>query len=128
MKVLPLKGYKALRALNAFHVLLLGVKMLPAYSGITYDKFFESFKEKSESEKEAILREGAAFVELSEEEVKALISFAQDPNGIAYTESNIKNLKAEELFEIIVAVCMEMGRIKVDLVSEEEKKKLSPSQ
>ncbi len=122
-KLLPLQGYKSLRVLNAFHSLLLGLKMLPAYMSEDYQTFFASFSKKSDQEKERNLREAAAFVQLSPDEVAAMVSFATDANGIAYTEINQGNLKPDELFEIIVAVCMEIGRIKIDLVSEDEKKK-----
>ncbi len=123
MKLLPLVGYKSLRALNAFHTLLLGLKMLPIHLDKDYVAFFESFKEKTDDEKEDALRQAAAFVLLSQEEVEALVSFATDSNGIPYSSVNQKQLAAEELFEIIIAVCMEIGRIKIELVSEEEKKK-----
>lgn len=128
IKVLPLKGFKSLRALQAFNTLLLGLKMMPAYAGITYEDFANSFKDKSEGEKESYLREALSFVELGEEEVKALICFAKDPNGIAYSGMSLNNLGVEQIFEIVIAVCMEIGRIKIDLISEDEKKKLSPSQ
>lgn len=127
INVLPLVGYKSLRALNVFHSLLLGLKMLPVYLNQDYVSFFASFKEKTDSEKEDALRQAVAFVQLSQEEVEAVISFAADSNGVPYAASNQKNLKPEELFEIIVAVCMEIGRIKVELVTEEEKKKLITS-
>lgn len=128
MKVLPLVGYKSLRALNAFSSLLLGLKMLPIYLGLGYVEFYASFKDKSDEEKESDLRQALAFVQLSQEEVEALASFATDSNGIAYTPVNLKTIGAEELFEILIAVCMEIGRIKVELVSEEEKKKSLTSQ
>lgn len=126
-KVLPLKGYKSLRALNAFHTLLLGLKMLPAYMHQDYVTFFGSFKDKTEGEKETLLREATAFVQLSEDEVSALIAFATDKNGVPYSDVNKGNLTPDEIFEIIIAVCMEIGRIKIELVSEDEKKKLLTS-
>lgn len=127
MKILPLKGYRSLRALNAFHALLLGLKMLPAYMGENYEEFYASFTEKSEAEKERLVREAALFVELQEDEVKALVSFATDKNGVPYSAVNIGNLDAGEIHEIIVAVCMEIGRIRIEIISEDEKKKLSVS-
>ncbi len=123
MKVLPLKGYKSLRALNAFHSLLLGLKMLPAYMAEDYESFFASFETKTEAEKESCLRQAVAFVQLGQDEVDALISFGTDANGIAYTEANTKNLPPDQLFEIIIAVCMEIGRIKITLATSAEKKK-----
>lgn len=122
-KVLPLKGYKSLRALNAFHTLLLGVKMLPAYFQIQYEEFYESFKSQTDAQKEALLREAVAFVQLSEEEVDAVVCFATDANGVPYTAVNKGNLGPDELVDVIVSVCMEIGQIKIDLVSEAEKKK-----
>lgn len=123
-KILPLKGYKSLRALNAFHSLLLGLKMLPAYMLTDYQSFYAAFGTKTDGEKETALREAAAFVQLTAEEVDALVSFATDGNGVPYGDTNKGNLTPDQLFEIIIAVCMEIGRIKIDLVSEDEKKKL----
>jgi hypothetical protein len=127
-KILPLKGYKSLRALNAFHALMLGIKMLPAYAEEGYPTFYARLAQMSDAEKEKIIREAAVFVQLAEDEVNALISFATDKNGVAYSDVNVKNLNAGELHEIIVAVCMEIGRIKIELVSEQEKKNLQTSQ
>ncbi len=122
MRVLPLKGYKSLRALNGFSALLLGLKMLPAYISEGYETFYASFNDKTEAEKELLLKEAVLFVQLGQDEVEAIISFATDKNGVPYSSVNLKNLGAGELHEIIVAVCMEIGRIKIDLVSDEEKK------
>lgn len=128
IKVLPLKGYKSLRALNGFHALLLGLKMLPAYITEPYESFLDRFKDKPEWEKEKLLKEAVLFVQLGQDEVEAIIAFAADKNGIAYTPVNMKNLGPGELHEIIVAVCMEIGRIRIELVSEEEKKNFLSSQ
>jgi hypothetical protein len=128
MNILELKGYKSLKALNAFHTLLLGLKMLPAYIQIPYEEFYENFRDMPEPEKEKYIREAAVFVQLEQNEVEALVSFATDSNGIPYTAVNLKNLGAKEIHEIIVAVCMEIGKIEVALLSEEEKKNFQISQ
>lgn len=122
IRVLPLRGYKSLKALNAFHALLLGLKMLPAYAHISYPDWHASFKDKSESDKETMLREAAAFVNLAADEVEALVTFTCDANGVPYGASNIGNLDAAQLHEIVVAVCMAIGRMSVTLLSEAEKK------
>ncbi len=123
MKLLPLKGYKSLRVLNAFHSLLLGLKMLPVHMATDYQAFFASFKTMTDAEKETALRQAIAFVKLEPDEIEAIVSFATDANGVPYSAANVHNLAPDELFEIIVAVCMEIGRIKVDIVTEDEKKK-----
>lgn len=121
-KVLPLKGYKSLKALNAFHALLLGLKMLPSYLAESYESFYESFKDKTDDEKEKLIREAALFVQLQQDEVEALVAFTTDRNGIPYSAANVNNLSVDELHEIIVAVCMEIGKIKIDILTESEKK------
>lgn len=126
-KILPLKGHQSLKALNAFSALLLGLKMLPAYVGYDYPTFFDEFKKKSPDETEMLIREAVAFVHLDTSEVDALLSFAADSNGVPFSKENIKNLKPEEMFEIIVLVAMEFSRIDISLVSEAEKKRSKTS-
>lgn len=121
-KVLPLKGYKSLKALNAFHALLLGLKMLPSYISQSYESFYESFKDKSDADKERLIREAALFVQLQQDEVEALVAFVTDPNGVPYSAANVNNLSVDELHEVIVTVCMEIGKIRIDILGEHEKK------
>lgn len=122
-------GYKSLAALNVFNTLLLGLKMLPIYGDVDYVTFAESFKTKSDDEKESSLRQACSFVTLTEDEINTVASFCNDPNGVPYSKENIKNLSVKDIHEIVVAVCMEVGRIEINLLSEAEKKKLqiSPS-
>lgn len=122
-KVLPLVGLESLHAFTAFNALLLGMKMLPDYASIPYAKFYSDFATKAESDKETVLREALAFVTLSREEVSALVGFCTDTNGVPYSSVNVKGMDIAELFEIVIAVCMEIGRIKISLVTESEKKK-----
>lgn len=125
--VLPLVGPKAYSAVISVQKLLLGMKMLPEYEKIPYPEFFESFREMEDSEKESHIRMAAAFVELTPEELFSIVSFATDSNGIAYTSANLRNLEPQEIFEAIVAVAMEISRIKITLVTKDEKKKLNTS-
>ena len=122
MRVLELKGYKSLKALNAFHALMLGLKMLPSYMGESYEEFFDRIANMAPKDQEKLIREAALFVELAEDEVQALISFCADPNGVPYCPENLKSLGPAQLIEIIVAVSMEIAKIKINLVSETEKK------
>jgi len=127
MKVLELKGYKSLRALNAFNALMLGLKMLPAYMGEDYESFLTRINLMNPDDQKKMIREGALFVELQEEEVKAIICFAADKNGVPYGPENLKSLKPNELIDIIVGVCFEISQIKIDFISETEKKNLEIS-
>ncbi len=129
MKVLELKGYKSLKALNVFHSLMLGLKMLPAYIGESYEEFFARVQEMPAEDQEKLIREAALFVTLDPDEVAALICFIPDANGVPYTSENIKGLSVDQIFECVVAVALEVSKIKINFVSESEKKnlKISPS-
>jgi len=122
MKVLELKGYKSLRALNVFHTLMLGLKMLPAYMGETYEDFYDRISKMDAASQEKLIREAALFVEIQKEELEALITFCADANGVPYSAENMKSLGPKDLHEMIVAVCMQIAKIKIDLVSDSEKK------
>lgn len=122
MKVLEIKGYKSLRALQARNTLMLGLKMLPSYRELTYEYFFGLIDAMTVTDQEKMVREAANFVELNKDEVEALISFCADKNGIPYGPENLNNLNPIEIREIIVQVCMAITKIKVDLVTDDEKK------
>jgi hypothetical protein len=122
VNVLELRGYKSLKALNAFHTLMLGLKMLPSYIGESYEGFYSRIELMPPEDQEKMIREAVLFVELQKEEVDALATFCTDPNGVPYSAENIKNLGPSELIEMIVAVSKEIAKIKISFVSEVEKK------
>lgn len=128
MKILDLKGYKSLRALNAFHTLMLGLKMLPAYMGEQYEDFYARIEEMPPADQEKMIREAVMFVELQKEEVEALAGFCADPNGVPYSAENLKSVGPDKIVEIVVAVCMKIAEIKIHLVTPAEKKNLKISQ
>lgn len=121
-EVTELKGYKSLTALNAFHTLMLGLKMLPDYLGLQYEEFFESIEKASTEQQEKLIRKAALFVKLERDELEALVCFVKDKNGVPYSAENIKNLGPDDLHEIIVSVCVAISRIKVNFISSSEKK------
>ena len=127
-KVLELRGYKSLRALNAFNALLLGLKMVPAYMSESYEDFLNRISAMPEADQIKMLREAALFVELQKEEVEAIVGFCTDKNGVPYEAANLKSLDPKELVEIIVAVCAEIAKMKIDFVTPNEKKKSETSQ
>lgn len=122
MKVLELKGYKSLKALNVFHTLMLGLKMLPAYIGEDYETFYAKVQGMEPKDQEKLIREAALFVELAEDEVEALVCFCTDKNGVPYSKANLPNLGPSDIFEMVVAVCLEISKIRIDFVTESEKK------
>jgi hypothetical protein len=120
--VSELRGYKSLRALNAFSALVLGLKMLPAYMGEQYEDFLKRLQGMPEADQRAMLTHAAQFVELQKEEVEALVCFCRDGNGVPFSAENIKSLPPAQLIDAIVSVCMEIVKIRIDFVSDSEKK------
>ncbi len=123
MRVLELRGFKSIRALNTFSTLMLGIKQLPAYMGESYEDFLGRLQVMDRSGQEKIIREAILFVPLQQEEVEAVTCFCADANGVPYTAENLKSLPMKDIHEIITAVCMEVAKIKIDLIGEDEKKK-----
>lgn len=128
MKVLELKGYKSLRALNAFNTLMLGLKMLPDYMGETYEAFLNRITQMPEGDQLKMIREAALFVELSPEEVEAIVSFCANKHGVPHEAATMKTLGPDEMIDMIVAVCGEIAKMKIDFVTPNEKKKSETSQ
>lgn len=126
MRVYELRGYRSLRALNAFHTLMLGLKMLPSYITESYEDFFARIDAMDEEGKMKMIKEATLFVELAKEEVEALVGFCADANGVRYNGNNIDSIPLDQLQKIIVAVCYEVSKIQIDFLSEAEKKKYQP--
>lgn len=122
MEVSDLKGYKSYRAFNAFHSLMLGAKMLPNYMHMSYEDFFAVIDELPPADQEKVIREAALFVKLEQEEIEALVCFCRDKNGVPYSAENLKSLGPDQIFEMIVAVCVKISKIKIDFVTKAEKK------
>lgn len=120
--VLPIKGYESLKAMNAYHTLLLGLKMLPSYMGESYDDFYSRVELMEPKEQEKMIREAVLLVPLQRDEVEAMAKFTSDKNGVPFSAVNLKNLGPDEIMEIIVAVSVEISKIKINFVSESEKK------
>jgi hypothetical protein len=122
MQVSELKGVKAFRAFNAFHKLMLGLKMLPAYLSESYEDFFDRVSEMDGDDQEKLIREACIFVELDQDETESLLSFVKDPLGVPMGPASIKGMSPDQILNALVLVCKEFAKIKVDFVSESQKK------
>lgn len=120
--VSPIEGLESLHALQAFQKLLLGVKQLPEYSSEAYEDFFARVENMSEKEQEQVIRKAVLFIELLPDEQDQLVRWAKDSNGIKFSRANLKSMSPADIFEILVAVCLEFAKIKINFVTELEKK------
>lgn len=110
-----IKGIKGLYAFKALQTLLLSFYLLPEFKTEkeSYDDFLRRFSDMPEEEKRSVLNKSLYFAGIDTKEIEALICFAKDTNGIPYGKHNINNLSIEQMFEIIVDVCLAVARIKV---------------
>lgn len=110
-----IKGIKGLYAFKALQTLLLSYYLLPEFKkpNEKYDEFLKRFSEMEDGEKKEVLNKALYFAGIEPAEIEALICFASDPNGVPYCKNNLNNLSIEQLFELIVDVCLEVARIKV---------------
>ncbi|WP_424244948.1 hypothetical protein Dip510_000055 [Elusimicrobium posterum] len=122
VQVLPLKGLKSIWALNAYNVLLFGLATEQALAGQGFEETYKNFEGLPLEAKELQLRRAAGLVNLQEDDMRNLIAFAKDANGIPFTDANTAKLAPEDIIDILVAVCLEISKIKVYSIAEREKK------
>lgn len=127
IKVAELEGSESMNTLNVYHRLLLGLKMLPLYANTPYEEFFGSIDILPVEQKEKFIREALLFVPLEREELEGCLSFCIDPNGVRYKAVNLKRMKPDEIFEMVVAVCLEIAKFKINFITPSEKKNLKIS-
>lgn len=123
IKVDPIRGFKSLRAINVFSTLMLGLKMVPEFVVEEHDDFLERVHNLPEDEKRRLFKRAVEIVELERGEVAACLSFVRDPNGVPYSSLNMDNLSHTEIINAVTEVCMEISRMEVSSLTEDEKKK-----
>lgn len=127
-KCLPLAGPKSHSALTAYQALLTGLRMVPEYYHLGQEEFNEMIEAMEPKDQLKVFISAARTVPLTDEELKALVCFCTDKNGVPYTKENIKNLGPSDFVEVIVTVCMEIAtNIHIDLITKEEKKNSNPT-
>lgn len=121
-QVIDLQGYESIRALNVYGALLIGGKNIPGYLDMPFDQYFETIRTMPAAQQENFFRICVAVVPLEREEVEAITCFCMDPNGVPFTRMQLKSMPLGEVFDIIISVCLEIAKFKIDFVSESEKK------
>lgn len=121
-QVAELRGPKSYRAFCAFHKMMMGLKMIPDYITESYEDFFARVDAMPDDDKLKVVQKAAIFVELDDSELESIIGLAKDANGVPYGAANLKNLTPDEFIKIIVAVCWEISKIKIDFLTQAEKK------
>lgn len=123
-----LKGLSSYSAMQVFYKLMIGLKMYAAYAHYTPEQFFDFISELSPENQDKIIREALLIVPMEREEMESLASFCCDSNGVPYRSENMKSLKPNQIFEILVKSCLELAKIKIDFITEDEKKNSEISQ
>lgn len=122
IKVKELRGLESVWALNAFHTLVRGLAIEQACFGQEMDETFAKFEALDAAGKERELRRAFTLVNLPEEDMKNLLLFALDANGIPYGTRKLKDIGPVELIDAMTAVCLEIAQITPRVCPEELKK------
>lgn len=127
MKVRELRGTESMAVMNVFNALMLGMLMLPAYRSLQFEEFMGLVARMEPKEQESIVRSAIDFVRMEKEEIESVMRFCADSNGVPYSTENLKNLSPVQISECVLAVCMEYAKLKINLITEAEKKNLADS-
>ncbi|MGB2579415.1 hypothetical protein AAIR98_001334 [Elusimicrobium simillimum] len=122
VRVLPLKGLKSIWALNAYNTLLFGLATEQALTGQPFEETYKNFEALPLEAKELQLRRAISIVNLPEDDMRSLICFAQDANGVPFTDANTARMSPEDIVEVLTAVCLEISKIKIRSISDDVKK------
>ena len=123
IKTKTVEGPTSYRVYNAYCSLVLGLHYMPINTnGQQYDEFLETVEAMPPEDQEKCFRQAARLTNLEKDDLLAMLSFCVDPNGVPYGPVNVKNLNPKMIVEMIVAVCMQIAGMRIDLVSEAEKK------
>lgn len=123
-----IKGLESLSVLNVYQSLLIGLKMMPAYASVDDEVFLDTIEKMDKADQERVFWDAAKIVPLEKYEVERLLKFYKDKNGVPISKENINALGPMDIAEMVVTVCMKVSEIKVDFVTESEKKKSMTSQ
>ena len=122
VKVKELRGLESVWALNAYHTLVRGLAIEQACLGQEMDTTLAKFEALDLAGKERELRRALTLVNLGEDDMRNLLLFALDVNGIPYGQRDCKKLGPAELIEAMVAVCLEIAKITPRVCPEDVKK------
>lgn len=121
-------GTDAFRAMQVYCKLVLGLKMLPMYETFEFSDFFNLIGDMPEVDKKIVLKEALLLVDLNNDEIAQLCSFGLDKNGVPLSKNNIKSLTIPDQFEVMLEVCLKLTDIKVDSITDDQKKNSITSQ
>ena len=127
-KLSPITGLESLSVLNVYQTLLIGLQMMPAYITWEAEDFLAAIEAMDFEDQKKVFWDAAKIVPLEKDEVEKLLRYYKDPNGVPISKENIRALNAMQIAEMIVNVCMDIAQMKIDFVTEDEKKKSLISQ
>ena len=113
MKIKELKGLKAVKALNVYVKLVIGLALTHLNKEKTIEGFLKAFEEYAPEKRRELLKFACLIVQLEDDEIEALTRFAQDDNGIAYERPSLAYLKPSEVVNIMTDVALAVSEVKV---------------
>lgn len=122
IKTKELEGYESFLALQVWYKVMIGYKMFAPNAHFELEKFFEHLGDMDDAEKEKCVREALLITPLSKEDIELVSVFCSDANGVSFKQENMRKLSPSQVHDILAKVFMEITKIKINLLSEDEKK------
>ena len=73
------------------------------------------FKQADQEKQKSLISEALIYSDLTDEEMIRLLAMHNDPNGAAYSQISVGNLKQSEMANMIISSLVECSRVHVDL-------------
>ena len=121
---MELKGINSYYALTTFHCVVLRITQLPSFDGYSEEQILESFNQLTQEQITALLRKSIDLIPLSEKEILSLIVFQKDRNGVPLGLHSLKNFNPYEIRELCLNTLIEISKIKINFVTDDEIKRL----
>lgn len=121
---MELKGIKSYYALTTFNCVVLRITQLPNFEQWSEEQILESFEQLTQEQVTALLRKSIDLIPLNDKEILSLIVFCEDKNGVPLGLHSLKNFNPYEIRELCLSVLIEISKIRINFVTDDEIRRL----
>lgn len=123
VSVKELRGLKSVYAVNALSNLVYGLAIEQAHLGQDIEETFAKFEKLDEAGQREQLKHALRVVNLGQDDMLNLMSFALDANGVPFDEARVQRMQPTEILDAMLEVACKVAQtIKPRSISEDAKK------
>ena len=109
--VKELRGLKSVYAVNALSNLVYGLAVEQAHLGQDIEETYAKFEALDEAGQRKQLKHALRIVNLTQEDMLNLLSFALDVNGVPYDEGRIKTMPPTDIMDAMLEVACQVAKV-----------------